>query len=394
MALSADASIMVIGASSHDTYKGQVKVYRTDYAGGNWVQLVTINGDSDTSDSFGNSVDITPDGMTIICGSPRYFSSYDRPTTGYVRVFTMEGDSDLRIEDWKQIGEDIIGEANDDNFGRSVSISEDGETIAVGAHSNNGVNGVDSGHVRIYRLVHNGTSWQKIGQDIDGEAADYWSGHSLSLSADGSIVAIGAPHKFTDDGSWPGQVTVYRINSEGSSWERLGQSMYGDNADDIFGWSINLSPDGSTLAIGSPGYGFFDHCDDRPGYVRVFSLTSGDDIADADTWNLIGQDIVGDADGDEFGYSVSLSDYGKTLAVGAPYANGKNGDNSGQVRIYRIDDTKSNWIQIGADIDGDAADDGSGYSVSLSADGNKVAIGSPWNDDNGDDSGHVRVYVE
>ena len=298
------------------------------------------------------------------------------------------------MEDWRQIGQDIIGEANDDNFGRSVSISEDGETIAVGAHSNDGVNGVDSGHVRIYRLVDNGMSWQKIGQDIDGEAADYWSGHSLSLSADGSIVAIGAPHKFTDDGSWPGQVTVYRINSDGSSWERLGQSMYGDNAGDIFGWSINLSPDGSTLAIGSPGYGYFDYCDDRPGYVRVFSLTSGDDIADADTWNLIGQDIVGDADGDEFGYSVSLSDDGKTLAVGAPYANGKNGDNSGQVRIYRIDDTKPNWIQIGADIDGDAADDGSGYSVSLSADGNKVAIGSPWNDDNGNDSGNVRVYLE
>ena len=88
MALSADARIMVIGASSHDTYNGQVKVYRTDYDGGNWVQLVTINGGSDFPDSFGNSVDITPDGMTIICGSPQYFSSYDRPTTGYVRVFT------------------------------------------------------------------------------------------------------------------------------------------------------------------------------------------------------------------------------------------------------------------------------------------------------------------
>jgi hypothetical protein len=179
-------------------------------------------------------VDVTPDGMTIICGAP---GGWVRP--GYVRVLSLEGDS-------KQIGQDIIGEANGDEFGSSVSISGDGKTIAVGAPSNDGINGVDSGHVRIYRLMDE--------QDIDGEAAWDYSGSSLSLSADGSTVAIGAPRSGNDSGSGgSGQVTVYRFDGEGSSWERLGQSMHGNNFFDSLGYSVKLSPDGNTLAIGSPG---------------------------------------------------------------------------------------------------------------------------------------------
>ena len=48
--------------------------------------------------------------------------------------------------------------------------------------------------------------------------------------------------------------------------------------------------------------------------------------------------------------------------------------------------------QQGADIDGEAAGDSSGYSVSLSSDGTKVAIGANRSDGNGSNSGHVRVY--
>jgi hypothetical protein len=48
--------------------------------------------------------------------------------------------------------------------------------------------------------------------------------------------------------------------------------------------------------------------------------------------------------------------------------------------------------QIGADIDGEAVDDWSGNSVSLSSDGSIMAIGAPLNDGNGSNSGHVRVY--
>jgi len=112
-----------------------------------------------------------------------------------VRVFSLEGDDGLGTDTWKQIGQDIIGEANGNQFGSSVSISKVGKTIAVGAKNNdaNNVNGVYSvGHIRIYRLEDNGMSWEQIGyQDIDGEATYDELGHSVSLSANGSTIAIG-----------------------------------------------------------------------------------------------------------------------------------------------------------------------------------------------------------
>ena len=75
---------------------------------------------------------------------------------------------------------------------------------------------------------------------------------------------------------------------------------------------------------------------------------------------------------------VSLSNEAKTLAVGAPWANGKDGDDVGRMRVYRMEDFKSVWMQIGEDIDGEAAYDTSGVSVSLLADGKTVAIVSDW----------------
>jgi hypothetical protein len=387
VALSSEASTLAIGAPWGNDDTGYVRVYRTDDDGGNRVQLgQTIYGDA-TGDEFGWSVDITADGTTLVCGSPGTWEVNDRP--GYVRVFSLVGGDDLDTATWNQIGQDIIGEANGDFFGLSVSISEDGKTIAVSAPLNDGNNGVDSGHVRIYHLEEDdGTRWEQIGQDIDGEVAGEWSGSSVSLSAEGTTIAIGS---FSNDenGSESGQVRVYRINSQGLSWERRGQGMYGDRSGDDFGFSVNLSPDGDTIAIGSPGW-------TGPGYARVFTLKISDD-GDTGSWKQIGQDIIGEANGDEFvrfGISVSLSADGKTLAVGANMNYGTNGVNSGHVRVYRTDsNSESGWMQLGDDIDGEAANNFSGWSVSLSANGDTVAIGSPGNVDNGDSSGHVRVFV-
>jgi hypothetical protein len=84
------------------------------------------------------------------------------------------------------------------------------------------------------------------------------------------------------------------------------------------------------------------------------------------SWIQIGQDIIGEANGDEFGWSVSLSDDGKTLAVGARSAD-VNGVSTGLVKVYQMDDSVSG--QLSDDINGEAADDHLGLSVSLSADG-------------------------
>ena len=100
----------------------------------------------------------------------------------------------------------------------------------------------------------------------------------------------------------------------------------------------------------------------------------------------IGQDIDGEAGGDESGTSVSLSADGTIVAIGA-YSNR---NSRGHTRIYQF--SNENWNQLGTDIDGEKVGDKSGYSVSLSADGTIVAIGAYMNNGNGTYSGHTRIY--
>ena len=90
---------------------------------------------------------------------------------------------------WQIVGipNDIDGEAAQDQSGYSVSLSSDGSIVAIGSKLNDG-NGEDSGHVRIFRNIKG--KWEQIGNDIDGEAEGDMSGSSISLSSDGSIVAI------------------------------------------------------------------------------------------------------------------------------------------------------------------------------------------------------------
>jgi hypothetical protein len=59
------------------------------------------------------------------------------------------------------------------------------------------------------------------------------------------------------------------------------------------------------------------------------------------------------------------------------------------VRVYDL--TGGSWVQVGSDINGEAASDFSGSSVSLSSDGSRVAIGAPLNDGAGSSAGHVRI---
>ena len=381
------------GGVGYNQDTGYVKVYRVDDDGGNRMQLgQTIYGDA-TGDYFGGSVDITANGMTIICGSP----GFERTRKGYVRVFALVGGNDnLDTATWKQIGQDIIVdvEANDDMLGYSVSISEDGKTIAVSVNLRYHT-GTAWVHVRIFRLEEvGGTRWEQMGNDINGQVVydgtQSKGNEHVSLSADGTTVAIGSPYsKCFSDRS--GQVRVYRINVQGLSWEQLGQVIYDDNPGNRFGQSMNLSHDGNAFTISSPS-------DENahvvmPGYVRVFSLVEVDGIAGTGCWQQIGGVINGEVNSNWFGVSVSLSDEAKTLAVGGRLYQ-VNGMVLGHVRVYRrmSADPELGWMQLGYDIIGEPVF--SGPSVSLSADGNMVAVGSSYyvNDDNYG-SGHVRVFV-
>ena len=104
----------------------------------------------------------------------------------------------------------------------------------------------------------------------------------------------------------------------------------------------------------------------------------------------IGDDIDGAAAGDNSGQSLSLNNDGNIVAVGA-YGNDGNGSGSGHVRVF--ENILGVWTQVGGDIDGEATGDNSGLSVSLNSDGSIMAIGARGNDGINDSvSEHVRVY--
>ena len=163
----------------------------------------------------------------------------------------------------------------------------------------------------------------------------------------------------------------------------IGADIDGEAANDMSGYSVSLSSDGTTVAIGAM---YNDGNGSNSGHVRIYAWNST-----TSAWEQQGADIDAEAGGDGSGGSVSLSSDGTTVAIGAG-GNDGNGSNSGHVRIYAWNSTTSSWEQQGADIDGEAANDWSGYSVSLSSDGTTVAIGAGYNDGNGENSGHVRVY--
>jgi hypothetical protein len=272
-----------------------------------------------------------------------------------------------------QLGGDIDGDASYDYLGTSVSISSDGTTVAIGANGNDG-NGSNAGHVRIYE--YSAGSWTQLGADIDGEANWDQSGYSVSLSSDGTRVAIGA---IDNDGTSTntGHVRIFEYSA--GSWTQLGSDIDGEAAGDLSGWSVSLSSNGTTVAIGAPGN---NGNGTNSGHVRIYEYSAG-------SWTQLGADIDGEAANDQSGTSVSLSSDGTTVAIGA-FGNDGNGSNAGHVRIYEY--SASSWTQLGADIDGEAAFDDSGYSVSLSSDGTTVAIGARFNDGNGTAAGHVRIY--
>ncbi len=164
-----------------------------------------------------------------------------------------------------QIGSDINGEADGDWFGQSVSLSSDGSIVAIGASHNN-ENGVNSGHVRVYR--NDNDVWTQIGSDIDGEAEYDWFGQSVSLSSDGSIVAIGA-YGNDNNGTDSGHVRVYRNNND--VWTKIGSDINGEIASgDKSGYSVSLSSDGGIIAIGTVG----NINGTESGHVKVFDLSA------------------------------------------------------------------------------------------------------------------------
>ena len=204
-------------------------------------------------------------------------------------------------------------------------------------------------------------------------------------------------------------------------WQQKGQTIFGEHEADFFGIDVSSSSDGKIIAVGAVRNDSDTGVQsDNHGHVRVFEwrkYTSADTttyhhessiqssgqtkpliftesyttapVIGSYYWSQKGLDINGANVGDAFGYSLSLSSDGLKLAVGANLAD-VGGTSTGSVSVYEYG--INDWIQMGEVIHGEASQDGSGESVSLSSDGSTrtiVAIGSKRNNSF---TGHVRVY--
>jgi hypothetical protein len=227
---------------------------------------------------------------------------------------------------------DIQGEAIDDFSGFSLSLSDDGTIVAIGAGSNDG-GGDLSGHTRIYK--YDGSDWNQLGADLDGAAAGDRTGEAVAISGDGQTIAIGS-YKSDNNGTDAGHTNIYRW--DGSAWGALGSDIIGEAAgDESGGRGLALSEDGTIVAIGAmKNIGGGTGTD--TGHTRIFQWNSG---APHPGTNLA-DDIDGETAGDLSGRSVALSSNGTLLAIGA-IENDGGGSNAGQVRIYRL--VSGSWVQ-------------------------------------------------
>jgi hypothetical protein len=375
-------------------------------------------------DHFGHSVSLSGDGNTLAVGAYREDSNAtgigedegdnSAPNAGAVYVFIR---SDTI---WTQ--QAYVKASNTekyDQFGSSVSLSSDGNTLAVSARSEDskarGIIGADEDNSApnagaVYVFIRSDTTWtqQAYVKASNTDENDYF-GDSVSLSSDGNTLAVGASYEDSNatgitgigedegDNSAPNAGAVYVFSRSGIEWTQQAY-VKASNTDegDLFGDSVSLSSDGNTLAVGAIGEdsnatgigeGEDDNSTSFAGAVYVF-------IRSDNLWTQQAYVKASNTNAnDRFGEGVSLSSDGNTLAVGAPdeksNATGINEDpvdnsrllGAGAVYVFSRSDTK--WTQQAyVKASNTEKYDRFGYSVSLTSDGNILAVGASHEDSN------------
>ena len=163
-------------------------------------------------------------------------------------------------------------------------------------------------------------------------------------------------------------------------WSQVGEDLEGEAEADRSGASIAISEDGARIVIGATTN---DSVGSASGHARVFEWNT-----DLLTWSQLGTDIDGVAGGDESGAAVAISENGNRVAIGSPYHDGP-ADSTGHVRVFEYDG--NDWSQVGGDIEGGTLADWFGWSVAMSSDGNRIAVGAPQTYGGGSRYGFVRV---
>lgn len=268
-----------------------------------------------------------------------------------VSLFLISSNRAL-AQTWEQLGADFNGPAHSE-FGKSVSISADGTTAAFGLPG-----GGSNIGTRVQIFSYNGTSWIQKGNTI--ETSNHRGGESVSLSADGNIVCIGAIGSGTN-GTNSGLVKVYQFN--GSSWQQIGSNILGSEPGAMFGTKVSISSDGNTFAASAPNLS--DDAGQNVGLVGIYSYNGTD-------WIQKGTDIIGTSDRRFFGRALNLDASGNIVIIGSGTSPAA-GPGKGAVNVFSFDGT--DWVLKGQEFVG-TGNDGIGISTAISADGNTIAYGA------------------
>jgi len=387
VALSADGNTLAVAGGN------TVHIFRFD--GASWsFQVNVVPENSEFGDAYGSAIDLSADGNTLAVGAESENSSAtgiggdqnDNATesSGAVYVFRFDGTG------WSE--EAYIKASNtgeNDFFGSAVALSADGDALAVGADyegSNaTGTNGDQFNDLApysgaVYVFGFDGIEWSQRSyiKASDTQRNDFF-GWSVALNADGATLAVGA---------LAGTVYVFRLN--GIDWSQQ-DFIQGSNteANDFFGTAIALSANGNTLVAGADWEGSNtagvngdqdNNLASQSGAAYVFRFDGTDWSQQA----YIKASNTGA--GDRFGAAISLSEGGTVLAVGAypedSNATGIDGDESdnsadgaGAAYVFHFDG--QDWSQQAYVKASNTGLDRFGVTISLSADGETLAVGAP-----------------
>ena len=319
------------------------------------------------------------DGNVVAVGWPLHDIDNGTISIGLVEVYRYVNES------WERQGNSLFGEVSGDMFGSSLSLSENGGTLAIGAAGN-------GGYAMVYVLESD--TWNELGEVVLSSEHDL-DIYSVSLSNDGGTLAVGG---VPSDGATlavsgvpdiqEGAVAkVFQLVS--GEWKKLGSGIGGRQhigGDTIY--LADLSGDGKTIVVSNY---YTTEAKENTGEgldVRAFIWSE-----DTDNWEQLGQNMHSGNEDEKSGYFVSLSEDGRKIAMGDPGARVQGqGAVSGHAHFFEFKDIE--WIQAGPNYEGEAAGDQFGYAVALSGNGDFLVAGAPFNRAAGEERGRVVVLTE
>lgn len=346
VALSGDGNTAIIGGRQDNAGDGAAWIFTR--SGEVWTQQGgKLVGSGAVGPAYqGIAVALSADGNTAVIGGCN-----DDAGIGAVWIFVRNGSA------WTQQGPKLVGTGAicPALQGSSVSLSADGNTALVGGPGDCG------GAAWVF--TRSGTSWSQQGNKLVGSGAagaNAAQGYSVALSGDGNTAAIGG----SNDNDGAGATWVF--TRSGGIWSQQGNKLVGSGGFCARqGSSVDLSNDGGTILIGGPG----DGCSNA-GASWIFTRTGG-------LWNQHGGKLLGSGTvgASERGTSVALSADGYTAVVGG-YA-----DSSTAGATWVFAKYLGAWNQQGDKLVGTGAAGFArqGFSVSLSDDG-KTTIAGGWAD--------------